>query len=444
MEPESMNLSPKALSRRAFLKGAAAAAAVPAFVPARVLGAEGTVPPSERITMGLIGIGGQGGYHLGCLTGFQEVQIEALCDVDAGHLKSAVERVDSAYAEARKTGSYKGCAAYRDFRELLARDDIDAVLIATPDHWHAAISMAAMEAGKDVYVEKPLSVCVAQGRAVCDAARRYRRVLQVGSHERSRSNARFACELVRNGRIGDLRRVQVNMPLDEGRGAVPPQPVMPVPEGLDWNLWLGPAPWAPYTEKRCHFSFRYIMDYAGGEMTDRGAHILDIGQLGMGMDGTGPVEVEGSGWRPPDGLFDTFFKYRFAYRYANGVEMVGTDQGPRGLRFEGTKGWVFVHIHGGDLEAEPASLLKERIGPGEIHLGRSPGHHQDFLAAVRNRGQVMAPVEAGHRTATLCHLANIAMLTGRKLAWDPVAERITNCPEADRMLSRPARAPWVV
>jgi len=438
-----MNDRQNLLSRRAFLKGAATVAAVPAVVPARVLGADGTTPPSERITMGLIGIGGQGGYHLSCLTGFQEVQLAALCDVDAGHLKSAVDRVETAYAEARKTGSYKGCAAYRDFRELLARDDIDAVLIAVPDHWHAAISIAAMEAGKDVYVEKPLSVCVAQGRAVCDAVRRYRRVLQVGSHERSRANARFACELVRNGRIGDLKRVQINMPLDEGRGAIPPQPVMPVPEGLDWDLWLGPAPWAPYTEKRCHFWFRYIMDYAGGEMTDRGAHIIDIGQLGMGMDASGPVEVEGSGWRPPDGLFDTFMKYRFVYRYANGVEMVGTDQGPRGLRFEGTKGWVFVHIHGGDLEAEPASLLKERIGPGEIHLGRSPGHHQDFLAAVRNRGEVMAPVEAGHRTATLCHLANIAMLTGRKLAWDPVRERITNCPEADRMLSRPARAPWV-
>jgi predicted dehydrogenase len=439
-----MDTSPRPLSRRAFLKGAAVAAAAPVFVPARVLGADGGTAPSERIAMGLIGIGGQGGYHLSCLTGFQDVQLAALCDVDAGHLKSAVERVDSAYADARKAGSYKGCAAYRDFRELLARDDLDAVLIATPDHWHAAISIAAMEAGKDVYVEKPLSVCVAQGRAVCDAARRYRRVLQVGSHERSRANARFACELVRNGRIGELRRVQINMPLDGGRGGIPPQPVMPVPEGLDWDLWLGPAAWAPYTEKRCHFWFRYIMDYAGGEMTDRGAHILDIGQLGMGMDADGPVEVEGTGWRPPDGLFDTFMKYHFVYRYANGVEMVGTDQGPRGLRFEGTKGWVFVHIHGGDLEAEPASLLKERIGPGEIHLGRSPGHHQDFLAAVRNRGEVMAPVEAGHRTATLCHLANIAMLTGRKLAWDPVRERIANCPEAERMLKRPARAPWLV
>lgn len=418
--------------------------AAPALVPARGLGAEGAVPASERIAMGLIGIGGQGGYHLRCLTGFQDVQVAALCDVDAGHLKAAADHVESAYAEARKTGSYKGCATYRDFRELLARDDLDAVLIATPDHWHAAIAIAAMEAGKDVYVEKPLSVCVAQGRAVCDAARRYRRVLQVGSHERSRANARFACELVRNGRIGDLRRVQINMPLDQGRGGIPPQPVMPVPDGLDWDLWLGPAPWVPYTEKRCHFWFRYIMDYAGGEMTDRGAHILDLAQLGLGMDESGPVEVEGQGTRPADGLFDTFMKYHFVYRYANGVEVVGTDQGPRGLRFEGTTGWVFIHIHGGNLEAEPASLLKETLGAGEIRLGRSPGHHQDFLAAVRNRGQVTAPPEAGHRTATLCHLANIAMLTGRKLAWDPVRERITNCPEADRLLARPAREPWVV
>jgi len=439
-----MNRQVTHVSRRAFLKSAAAVAAVPAFVPARVLGADGAAAASNRIAMGLIGIGGQGGYHLRCLTGFQDVQVTALCDVDAGHLKAAADHVESAYAEARKAGSFKGCATYKDFRELLARDDLDAVLIATPDHWHAAIAIAAMEAGKDVYVEKPISVCVAQGRAVCDAARRYRRVLQVGSHERSRANARFACELVRNGRIGELRRVQINMPLDQGRGGIPPQPVMPVPEGLDWNLWLGPAPWVPYTEKRCHFWFRYIMDYAGGEMTDRGAHILDLAQLGMGMDESGPVEVEGQGSRPSEGLFDTFMKYHFVYRYAHGVEVVGTDQGPRGLRFEGTKGWVFIHIHGGNLEAEPASLLKETIGAGEIHLGRSPGHHQDFLAAVRNRGQVMAPPEAGHRTATLCHLANIAMLTGRKLAWDPVRERITNCPEADRLLARPAREPWVV
>ncbi|MBN2449827.1 MAG: Gfo/Idh/MocA family oxidoreductase [Lentisphaeria bacterium] len=431
------------LSRRGFLRAAAAAGA-PLVLPGRLFGAVGGVSPSERIVMGMIGVGGQGGYHVQTLCGFPEVQIAAVCDVDAGHRLRAIEKVESSYADRRKAGAFRGCDAYNDFRELLARPDLDAVLIATPDHWHAAISIAAMEAGKDVYVEKPLSLTVRQGREVCAAARRYRRVVQVGSHERSRANARFACELVRNGRIGELKAIRVNMPLDGGQQPVPPQPVTPVPQGLDWDFWLGPAPWAPYTPKRCHFSFRYIMDYSGGEMTDRGAHIMDIGQLGNATDGSGPVEVEGRGWRPTEGLFDTFMRYDFRFRYANGVEMVGSTAGPRGIRFEGTEGWVFVHIHGGNLEADPASLLQQRIGPNDIQLGRSPGHHQDFLDAVRTRGTTMAPVEAGHRTATLCHLANIAMLVGGRLEWDPVAEEFTNSLAANRLLSRPARAPWEV
>ena len=229
----------------------------------------------------------------------------------------------------------------------------------------------AAKAGKDIYCEKPLANSIPEGRAVVDAVRRYRRVFQTGSHERSRDNARYACELVRNGRIGKLHTIRVNMPIDNG--PVPNFPEMPVPEGFDYDFWLGPAPAAPYTEKRCHFYFRYILDYSGGEMTDRGAHIIDLGQLGNNTDDTGPISVEGTGQFPEDGLFNTAMSYKFAFEYANGVRLVGESIGPRGIKFEGTDGWIFIHIHGGNLQAEPASLLKEVIGPEEEHLGRSRG-----------------------------------------------------------------------
>lgn len=432
------------IDRRQFIRTAGTCSLGSFLLPHRLFGRSEAFAPGERITMALIGVGGQGSYHMRTLCGFPDVQIAAVCDVDAAHRQRAVDHIENAYASETASGRYRGCTASSDFREVVAREDIDAVLIATPDHWHAAIAVAAMQNGKDVYVEKPLSLTIPEGRAVCNAAQRYGRVVQVGSHERSRANARYACELVRNGRIGRLHTIRVNMPLDSGQKPIPPQPVMPVPEGLNWDMWLGPAPWAPYTEKRCHFYFRYILDYSGGEMTDRGAHILDIGQLGNDSDTTGPIEIAGSGWRPEDGLFNTFMKYEFNFRYANGVNVIGSADSPRGIRFEGDDGWVFVHIHGGKLEASSKALLQETIGDNEIHLGRSPGHHQDFLQAVRTRGFPMAPVEAGHRTASLCHLANIAMLTGKTLQWDPVRESITNCAEADRMVTRPARAPWAV
>jgi len=217
---------------------------------------------------------------------------------------------------------------------------------------------------------------------------------------------------------------------------------MPVPEGFDYNFWLGPAPWAPYTLNRCHFWWRFILDYGGGEMTDRGAHILDIAQLGGGYDGTGPVRLKARGERPKSGLYNTFMNFNFECEYADGVRMIGTNDAPRGVKFEGDKGWVFVKIHGCKLSAEPASLLNEKISENELHLGRTKDHHQNFLDAVRSRKDPFAPAEVGHRTATLCHLLNIAMLTETELKWDPVAERITNCSEADAMRSRVMRKPW--
>ena len=425
-------------SRRDFIKrtGVAAlgAAAFPYIIPSSALGADGAVAPSNRIVMGAIGTGGQGSGNMRAFMGFPNVQMVAVCDVDRGRREAAKKTVDEKYGNT-------GCTAHNDFRELLARDDIDAVCIGTPDFWHGLVCIAAAKAGKDMYCEKPLVNTIAEGRAVCNAVKRYGRVLQTGSQERSGNNARYTAELVRNGRIGKLHTIRVNLPWDDRDLSARPIP-MPVPEGFDYDMWLGPTPWYPYTELRCHFWFRYILEYSGGEVTDRGAHVIDLGQLGNGTDDTGPIEVSGKGDFLRDGLFDIAVKYQFDYTYANGVKMICTSDPPRGIKFEGDKGWIFIHIHGGALEANPPSLLKEIIGPNEIHVGRSPGHHADFLRNVQSRGLPVAHAEVGHRTATMCHLANIAMLTGRTLKWDPVAERITNDEEADKMTSRPMRGEW--
>ncbi len=436
----------KGLSRRSFLRRAVAAAAAPVafpyIIPGSALGLDGAVAPSNRIVMASIGVGGQGSYDTKALYSIPDVQYVGVCDVDRDHCASAAKDVTAFYASKSPDGKYDGIRQYHDFREVLARDDIDAVMIATPDFWHAVISVAAAEAGKDIYCEKPLANSIPEGRAVVNAVRRHKRVFQTGSHERSRDNARYACELVRNGRIGKLHTMSVNMPIDN-HGPIGNQPVMPVPPQLDYDFWLGPAREAPYTEKRCHFYFRYILDYSGGEMSDRGAHIIDLGQLGNGTDHTTPVSVQGKGWFPEDGLFNTAMDYQFEFEYANGVKLKGVCGGERGIRFEGTDGWIFIHVHGGNLEASSPSLLKEVIGPEELRLGRSKGHHVDFIECVKTRGEPKAPVEVGHHSATMCHMANIAMKLGKKLAWDPEKEQFDD-DTANRMLVPSMRGPWRV
>ncbi len=457
------------VSRRRFLKRAAAAStsvlAAPLFVPASVLGRDGNVAPSERIVMGCIGTGGRGTNNMKTFLGQKDVQVVAVCDVEKGSQRYSQGRTagreparewvekhyaGTAVAGANKgvAGAYKGCKSLRDFRELLAIRDIDAVSVATPDHWHALISIAAANAGKDVYCEKPLANSVAEGRAVVEAVERNHRVLQTGSHERSRDNARFAAELVRNGRIGKLHTVRIQMPCAEQhhqmiREVTGMPPAESVPEGFDYDFWLGHAQKVPYTPRRCHFWWRFVLAYGGGEMTDRGAHVIDLAQLGMGTDDTGPVEIEAKGSRGT-GLYDTFMEYEFTNTYANGVRMIGTSQGPRGLKFEGSDGWIFVHVHGCKLEAEPKSLLEEKISAGESRLERSPGHHRNFLDCVKSRKTPVASAEIGHRSASICHLNNIAMLTGRKLKWDPKRERFANDDGANTLLLPKMRAPWTL
>jgi hypothetical protein len=434
----------KRIHRREFARRASAAAAgvlgFPTIVSASSLGMNGAVAPSQRIVMASIGVGGQGLFNMRAFMAEPDVQLVAVCDVDRAHLEKARDLVNEKYEN-------RDCAVYNDFRELLAKKKLDAVAVCTPDHWHGLISIAAARAGLDIYCEKPLTNTIAEGRVLFDTVNRYGRVLQTGSHERSRPNARYACELVRNGRIGKLHTIRVNMPCNDRHhlqilNDTSLHPPMPVPEVLDYDLWLGHTPAVPYTEKRCHVLWRFILDYGGGEMTDRGAHIIDLGQLGNGTDDTTPIEYEAKGEVPPSDLYNTFFNYTFECKYANGVTLIGTTAEPRGLRFEGTDGWIFIHVHGGNLEAEPQSLLKEVVGPNEIQLGRSPGHHRDFLNAMKTRQKPTAPAEVGHHSGTICHLLNIAMLTGRKLRWDPRKEQILDDQTAHAMLNRPMRGPW--
>ncbi len=424
------------LTRRQFVLRTGAGAAVAPWVLPSLAGAA-QVRPSNRLTMGVIGCGGMGNADLGAFLGQAEVQVLAVCDPDSGHREATRQRVEKHYASQSATGEYKGCDGYHDYRELLARDDIDAVIQATPDHWHGLVVSAAAKAGKDIYGEKPLSLTIAQGRVMSDNVRRYQRVFQTGSQQRSSWQFRHACELVRNGRIGKVHRVTCGLPTGPSTGAKPPAAV---PEGFDYDFWLGPAPWRPYCEGRTHWNFRWILDYSGGQVTDWGAHHIDIAHWGLGLTHTGPTSVEGVGEFPAEGLWDAATNYRFVATYATGVEITITNGFENGVKFEGEDGWVFVNRS--RIDAEPKSLLEERFGPGEVHLLTSPGHHRNFLDCVKTRREPIAPIEQAHRTITVAHLGNIAMKLGRKVRWNPDTETFVNDPAAERLKDRALREPW--
>ena len=432
------------VSRREFLRRTTAvtagAFAFPHVVPAAALGADGHVAPSNRVTLGCIGVGSQGTGNMRGFLGFDEVQVVAVCDVERGHRERARGMVNERYGN-------QDCAGYNDFRELLARDDLDAVSIAVPDHWHAIPSIAAAKKGLDIYAEKPLALTITQGRAMVDAMQKFGIVWQTGSWQRSQSHFRHACELVRNGRIGPVHTVKVGLPTGSGCG---PQPEMPIPEGLDYDTWLGPAPWAPYTKQRCHWNFRWILDYSGGQLTDWAAHHCDIANWGVGTEHTGPVEVEGRGDYPRDGLWNAATHYKFECKYPPGASPVSPDgftmlvsnAFPMGARFEGTDGWL--HVSRGGLTTEPASLKGSVIGPDEIHLYESRNHIQNFLDCIRTRAKTITPIELAHYAISIAHLGNIAMQLERKVRWDPNKERFVDDPQADRELSRAMRGAWHV
>jgi predicted dehydrogenase len=418
------------LGRRRLLKRALAAAAAPYVLTSGALAAPGRRGANDRINIASIGIRNMGGGHLRALLGNGDVRVVAICDVDSKIRQGGLDRAKAAYGDAKVT------EGYGDFRHVLARDDVDAVVIAVPDHWHAPISIAACEAGKDVYCEKPMTLTVKEGRAMVDAVRRHCRVFQTGTQRRSSSNWRFACELVRSKRIGDLVKVETSISTRPDQ--VRDWQAEPVPPELDYEMWLGPAPWQPYTKNRCHYNFRFIRDYSGGEMTNTGAHWFDIAQWGIGADETGPVEVEGTGQYHSEGLWDTFHHLRVEWTYASRAKLICTNSGPS-VRFTGTEGWV----SGDGRSAEPASILTSAIGPNDIRLYRTNrGHMGTFLHCMRTREDPSAPAEVGHRSATVCHIGNIALTLQRKLTWDPVKEEFPDDDEANRLLWRPYRQPW--
>ena len=380
--------------------------------------------------MGAIGIGGMGTHDLKNFLEQDDVRFLAVCDVETKHRERARDLVNEKYGN-------KDCAAYNEFEELLVRDDVDALLIATPDHWHAPIAIAGAKAGKDMYCEKPISLTIAEGRAVAEAMKRYSIVYQSGTQRRSIRSFSFAVEMARTGKIGKIHTIHVNLSEGPSCGVQKPQSV---PEGFDYNRWLGPAPYEAYTPLRCHGNFRWLLDYSGGKLTDIGAHFNDLAQWGNDSEMTGPIEYEGWGEFPKDGLFNTPTKYEVTATYADGVKLIMHAESPRSVKFVGDEGWVSVDDDG-NVNAQPESILKLRRFQQQGYAYMT-GHHRNFLDCVRTRATTIAPPEVAHRSTTICHAGNICLLLGRKLRWDPKAEQFINDTQANRMMARTKRSPW--
>jgi len=450
-----------AVSRRSFIGsavGAAAAAGFPAIVPASAFG---QMAPGNRINVGAIGVGRISRVHdLPGIWQYDDVRIMAVCDLDANRVEAGKALINGAYA--KKTGKpYDGVTGYHNYHDLLANKDIDAVVISTPDHQHAIVAAAAVRAGKDVYLQKPASLTIAEGRFLSNAVQASGRILQVGSQQRSTLQFRVAAELVRNGRIGDLRHVEIGLPGDPSGPDAPP---MPVPQNLNYDAWLGSTPEVYYTEMRVHPQTGFdrpgwlrCEQFGAGMITGWGAHHVDSAHWGMDTEYTGPVEVWGTAEFPTHGLWNVHGKFLTHALYANGVTMDISGDFPNGIKFYGTKGWIFVSRGNETVTAsDPAASLKDatalassdpriiqsEIGPDEIHLYVSKEQHRNWLDCIRSRQQPIAPVEIGHRACSTCLLHHIAMKANRRLHWDPQLEQFKGDAAANAMLSRPQRPPY--
>lgn len=438
-------------SRRNFLKQAALFAAAPAFLPSLARGGSG---PNSRVTMAILGCGNQAAEDLKAWLPLPNLQIVAVCDVNRASYGYKTPQqflgrepirnlINAHYAQGTESGAWKGVDMYTDFREILARKDIDTVAVITPDHWHTIMTVRAAEAGKDIYCQKPLTLTMAEGPKMIAAVRKHGRILQTGSQWRSNPLMRKFCEMVRNGAVGKIQKIETLVAENNFFGPGPGWKPDPVPEGFDYDAWLGPAPKAPYHRDRCLYKFRFVSDYSGGQTTNFGAHSNDIARWAMGDDGGGPVEVEdlGAEFPPPGDLYDTATKVNFRVRFANGVELVCLTRKPGfGVRVYGELGWIEVDVKG--IRSEPAGLASMTIPAGGVRLYESNDHYKDFVDCVVAHKEPIEPVEEGIRTVTLCHLGNIAMKLHRKIKWDPKAERFIGDDEANAMLSRSSRAPW--
>jgi predicted dehydrogenase len=435
------------LNRRKFLKNGLAATigltAFPAVLPASVFPGNNRIMPNDKINLGFIGVGGMGTGHLRSFLGFDQVRVVAVCDVQKENRDNAKKITDDHYGD-------NDCSAYNDFRDLLARKDIDAIVQAVPDHWHALIGVEAARHGKAMYFEKPLALTVQESQILRRAINKYNICFQHGTQQRSDAGFRFVTEMVRNGRIGNLNRIIVG---SASFTPTPMPPAEPVPDGIDYNMWLGPAPLAPYNELRCTRNFTLIDDYSLGCISGAwGIHHVDIAQWALDADNSGPVEVEGTG-SIPDGLYDTFHTFEVEHKYENGVKLLHIDhitarrkipqfdvRSSMGILFEGSEGWLYIAR--GYMDAHPKSLMNSIISPNEIKLPFSNNHHLNFLEAVRTGSDTISQIGPAVKSEIVCQQAYIAMKLGRKLYWDNDTEMFINDEDANKMLSRPMRTPW--
>ncbi|MCK4999467.1 MAG: Gfo/Idh/MocA family oxidoreductase [Anaerohalosphaera sp.] len=420
------------ISRRSFLTATASTLAMPYIVPSKVFGKEA---PSNRVTLGIIGLGDRGNYHARSFSKIDNAEVLAVCDPFKSYGLNVQKTIH------QWTGQ-KSCMAYQDFRHVLERKDIDAVVIASPENWHAVQTIMAAASGKDIYCEKAISLTVKEGIAMCDAVRRNGRILQVGTQQRSDSNFRLACELARNGYLGEIKEVRVGVP--GGRALPNPVPKAP-PADLDYDIWLGPAPKTPYNDLKCRFNWYFMSDYCAGWIQSWGVHHCDIALWGVPEFAEGKVTVEGTAEFPNDGMADTSISWQTKITSQSGkVFSFASNNTPghgQGCRFIGDKGWV--HVRRGGISAEPKSLLSVIAKPEE-RLYRSAHHQLNFLECVRTRRDPAAPIEAGHKATAISLIADIATRLERKLTWDWSKQQFEEDKAANRMLSRPMRAPWQI
>ncbi len=441
MKPDKSRNTASTVSRRRFLGTAASAIAFPTVLPSSVFGANA---PSNRIACGVIGLGARGGGHARAAMQMPQSQLIAVCDVYRSKCEKVKHAADRHYAKQRGAGTYKGCDMTQDFRELVARPDIDAVLIASPENWHGVQMGMAAAAGKDVYGEKSLTHTIPEGRALVDTVRRHGCVFQAGTQQRSDPKFRLACELARNGYLGKVHTVHVGVPGGKGRARPGAWPVVPVPEELDYDLWLGPAQWKPYRQGLCSYQWYFVYDYCVGWVVSWGVHHMDIAMWGMPELHQGRVEVEGTA-QFFNGTADVSHSWDVTITTAGGLRLNFVDNSKghgQGCRFIGEDGWV--HVNRGRITASDPALLKTALKPGDVRLQQSRHHHQDFFESVRARRDPVATVEACHRATALTIVADIATRLRRKVVWDWDTEQFIDDVAANRMLVRTMRSPWRV